>query len=81
MRDFCSEISMHVEIPKKNRKHTYQVNYSETIKICRDFLRNHDKTQTLDVEGLITQNIEPIRPGRTFARPGEVQTSNELLLP
>lgn len=66
--NFCSEISMHVEIPKKNRKYTYQVNYSEAIKICCDFLRNHDNPQTLDVEGLIAQNIEPIRPGRTFAR-------------
>ena len=64
--NFCSEISMHVEIPKKNRKHTYQINYSEAIKICRDFLRNN--TRTLDVEGLIAQNIEPVRPGRTFAR-------------
>ena len=64
--NFCSEISMHVEIPKKNRKHIYQINYSEAIKICRDFLRNN--TQILDVEGLIAQNIEPIRPGRTFAR-------------
>ena len=64
--NFCSEISMHVEVPKKNRKHIYQINYSQAIKICRDFLRS--STQTLDVEGLIAQNIEPIRPGRTFAR-------------
>ena len=63
--NFCSEISMHVEIPKKNRKHIYQINYSEAIKICRDFLKNN--IQTLDVEGLIAQNIEPVRPGRTFA--------------
>lgn len=66
--NFCSEISMHVEIPKKNRKHTYQINYSEAIKVCRDFLRNRDTNQILDVEGLIAQNIEPIRPNRTFTR-------------
>ena len=59
---------MHVEIPKKNRKHTYQINYSEAIKVCRDFLRNRDTNQILDVEGLIAQNIEPIRPNRTFTR-------------
>ena len=64
--NFCSEISMHVEIPKKNRKHTYQINFSEAIKICRDFLR--DDTLALDAEGLIAQNIEAVRPGRTFAR-------------
>ena len=62
--NFCSEIAMAVEIPEKKRKYVYQVNYSEAIKICRDFLRIHDGT-TLDVEGLIAQNILPVRPGRT----------------
>ena len=66
--NFCSEISMGVEVPEKTRKHAYQVNYSEAVKTCRDFLRKHDGVTTLDVEGLIAQNIEPVRPGRTFAR-------------
>ena len=65
--NFCSEIAMAVEIPEKKRKYVYQVNYSEAIKICRDFLRIHDGA-TLDVEGLIAQNILPVRPGRTFPR-------------
>ena len=65
--NFCSEIAMAVEIPEKKRKYVYQVNYSEAIKICREFLRIHDGT-TLDVEGLIAQNILPVRPGRTFPR-------------
>lgn len=65
--NFCSEIAMAVEIPEKKRKYVYQFNYSEAIKICRDFLRIHDGT-TLDVEGLIAQNILPVRPGRTFPR-------------
>lgn len=65
--NFCSEIAMAVEIPEKKRKYVYQVNYSEAIKICRDFLRIHDGT-TLDVEGPIAQNILPVRPGRTFPR-------------
>lgn len=65
--NFCSEIAMAVEIPEKKRKYVYQVNYSEAIKICRDFLRIHDGT-TLDVESLIAQNILPVRPGRTFPR-------------
>ena len=65
--NFCSDIAMAVEIPEKKRKYVYQVNYSEAIKICRDFLRIHDGT-TLDVEGLIAQNILPVRPGRTFPR-------------
>lgn len=66
--NFCSEISMHVKMPEKSTKHTYQINYSAAIKTCRAFLRIHDEEMILDVEGLIAQNIEPIRPDRTFAR-------------
>lgn len=66
--NFCSETALSVEIPKKDTKLTYQINYSAAIKTCRAFLRECDEITTLDVEGLIAQNIEPIRPGRTFAR-------------
>ena len=68
LHNFCSEIAMHVEIPKKSTKHVYQVNYSEAIKTCREYLRISDRKTVLDIEGLIAQNIEPVRPGRTFAR-------------
>ena len=68
LHNFCMEITIHVEIPRKNTKHVYQANYSEAIKICRDFLRIHDGITVLDVEGLIAQNTEPVRPGRTYAR-------------
>lgn len=66
--NFSTEIAMEVKIPERNTKYVYQINYSEAIKTCRDFLRIHDGITTLDVEGLIAQNIEPVRPGRTFAR-------------
>lgn len=66
--NFCSEIAMHVGLPEKDTKYPYQVNYSEAIKICRDHLRAHDGETALDVEGLIAQNTEAVRPGRTFAR-------------
>lgn len=52
----------------RDTKFQYQLNYSEGFKICRDFLRIHDGITVLDVEGLITQNIEAIRQGRVFAR-------------
>ncbi len=68
LHNFCMEITIHVEIPRKNTKHVYQANYSEAIKICRDFLGIHDGITVLDVEGLIAQNTEPVRPGRTYAR-------------
>ena len=68
LHNFCMEIATHVDIPRKDTKHVYQINYSEALKICRDHLRIHDRVTVIDVEGLIAQNIEPVRPGRTFAR-------------
>lgn len=68
--NFCSEIALHVEIEQQEGKHEYQVNYSEASKTCRDFLRIHDgKSKSgMDVEGLIADSIEPVRPGRAFPR-------------
>lgn len=66
--NFCSEIAMEVKVPEKARKYEYQINYSEAVKTCREFLRIHGRRKRMDVEGLITQNIEAVRPGRTFAR-------------
>lgn len=68
LHNFSSEIITNVVIKKRHTKHEYQANFSEGFKTCRKFLRIHDETTLLDVEGLIAQNIEPIRPNRTFAR-------------
>ena len=68
LHNFGTAISSSVVIEKKDTLHEYQVNFSEAFKTCRDFLRIRDGITEMDVESLITQNIEPIRPGRTFAR-------------
>lgn len=68
LHNFSTEISTNVEVEKCGRKHVYQINFSGAFKTCREFLRIHDNKTVLDVEGLIAQNIEPIRPGRNFAR-------------
>lgn len=68
LHNFSSAIISEVKIEKKDTKHEYQVNFSEGFKTCREFLRIHDGVTKMDVEGLIAQNIEPIRPGRSFAR-------------
>lgn len=39
LHNFSSEIALNVEIEKNERKYEYQVNYSEAVKTCRDFLR------------------------------------------
>ena len=68
LHNFSSAITSGVEIEKKDTLYEYQINFSEACKTCRDFLRIHDGTTEMEVESLIAQNIEPVRPGRTFAR-------------
>lgn len=68
LHNFCSVIATNVKIEKTDAKYEYQVNFAEAFKTCREFLRIHDGATMLDVEGLIAQNTEPVRPGRTFAR-------------
>ena len=67
LHNFSSAIISTVRIHKPDAKHRYQVNFSEAFKTCREFLRIRDGKK-MEVEGLIAQNVEPIRPGRTFAR-------------
>jgi len=66
--NFSSAIISGVDIGKRNTKLEYQVNFAEAFKIYRNFLRIHDGRTKMEVESLIAQNIESIRPGRTFAR-------------
>ncbi len=68
LHNFSSAIISGVSISERNTKYEYQVNFAEAFKICRDFLRIQGNATKMEVEGLIAQNIEPIRPGRTFAR-------------
>ena len=68
MFNYCSEIATHAEIPDKKRKLQYQVNFAQAIKICRDHLRNRDERCLINASGLIVNNIEPIRPDRTYRR-------------
>ena len=66
--NFSSSIIINVTIKREDCAYEYQANYSSALKTFRDFLRSHDRTTKINVESLIAQNIEPIRPGRTFAR-------------
>ena len=66
--NFSSSITANITVDRADCAYEYQVNYSSALKTCRDFLRIHDRTTKINVEGLIAQNIEPIRPGRSFAR-------------
>ena len=68
LHNFSSAIISGVKIEQRDTRYEYQVNFAEAFKTCRNFLRIHDSVAEMEVESLIVQNIEPIRPGRTFAR-------------
>ena len=72
MYNFCERITMHVVIVQdKNRKWTYQANYTMGIHICRDFYR-HIRGEPSNAEANIALYILPVRPNRTDRR--KVQT-------
>lgn len=66
--NFCSIITEHVVITQKARKHNYQPNYTIAYYTCHYFLRLHKGEEPPNVEGLIEQNILPVRPERKYAR-------------
>ena len=68
LHNFSSATISGVKIEQRDTRYEYQVNFAEAFKTCRNFLRIHDSVAEMEVESLIAQNIEPIRPGRTFAR-------------
>ncbi len=66
--NFCSIITMHVTMKKKERKFNYQVNFTVAYNACHYFIRLHNGDTPPDIESLIGQNILPIRPNRNYAR-------------
>ena len=68
LHNFGIAIFSGITIKKSNTKFTYQLNFSEAFKICRDFLRNRDPNKRIDAESLIASHVEAIRPDRTFKR-------------
>lgn len=65
--NFCAVIATGIEIVKQNCIHAYKINFSQAVKICRDFLRRGNHSDE-DVITLIKQNIEPVRDDRVYER-------------
>jgi len=68
MYNFCELITMHVVIQQKETKHSYQVNFTRAIQVCRYYFRCPSYISPPDVEALIRKNILPIRSGRKAPR-------------
>ena len=64
--NFCEIISANIILEERNRKYTYQLNYTMAIQIYRHYLRQ--TFVTIDVEGLIKKELSPQRPHRQYQR-------------
>lgn len=66
--NFCEIITEQIVIEQKNRRHTYQLNYTQAVYICRYFLRCARDIPPPDVVPLIKKYLLPVKPGRTAPR-------------
>ena len=67
MYNYCERIMALICVYQcKDRKHTYQINYTMAMMICMDYFNHKHKTEKL--ETLITRYILPIREGRQDRR-------------
>lgn len=64
--NFTEWVTAQVVIQKSNCKHTYKVNFSAAIHMCRKLLAG--KMHPPDVETLIAKFVVPIRPDRKYER-------------
>lgn len=79
--NFCERIITTIAIQQKNRKYTYQTNFTVAVFICREYFR--DRIHPSDLVALIRKNILPIREGRKAeyscaVTPQVRQTGNRL---
>lgn len=73
MYNFCSIITSHIVIQKKQRRHCYQVNFSKAISICKNYFKSCN-VHPPNIEALIQKYILPIRAGRSSPRNVKVRT-------
>lgn len=66
--NFCSIITTHITIEQKERKYTYQINFTMAVFFCRRFLCAPVDGPPLDIGRLIAAELLPVRPGRTYKR-------------
>jgi len=78
--NFCEMITLNVVIKQdNNRKHTYKVNFTSAITICKKFYLCCKDKHPPDVEALICKYISPVREGRNFPRNIKTQPNKSFL--
>lgn len=73
MYNFTELIAANISLKPKNRKLTYQINFSASVHICRSFLLNNISPP--DLEALISKYVVPIRQSDTKPRKLSRKTS------
>ena len=78
--NFCEAITTRTAMGQRNKqqKHTYQLNFTRAIHICRFFLTIR-KEAPPDVEFLISRELLPVRPGRSDRRKVKFQSAVSFL--
>ena len=78
--NFCQAIISMVVLKqhKLTRKHTYQLNFTHAIFICRHSLSLQEKAPP-DIESLISRELLPVRPGRSDPRKVKFQSAVSFL--
>lgn len=66
MYNFAELITSHVVVKQKNRKHSYRINFSAAVHICRNFFLKNISPPV--VEALLLQHLLPIRQASTKPR-------------
>jgi hypothetical protein len=75
MYNFCEIITTHVVIHQKDRKYSYQVNFTMAISICLHYFKCRNAVSPPNVEALIQKNILPVRNGRKDPRKVRTKSS------
>ncbi len=66
MYNFCSMITCHMTIGRKDTRHKYKVNFSLAIHICMEFFRGN--ALSTKVEAVLSSTTLPVRRNRGYPR-------------
>ena len=77
LHNFCEIITSNIVIRQMNTTYSYQINATRAFRICRQFLRSSKNPP--DVETLISRELLPVRPNRSYSRKSNSRKSFTFL--
>ena len=77
MYNFTELITSHVVVKHKNRKHSYRINFTAAVHVCRNFFLKNISPQ--NIEALLLQHLLPVRKGSANPRRGSPKTTTSFL--